>query len=175
MPAASKKTLTTKRSTVMKGRAKPASASPVQVAVKSPAVRRDDMATKTTPAPKEPKETPKENTKPATLDDVLAKSGARDRTNVEKHLAAAEAEPHPAHAQLWRRLASKCASLASMPVQTIGLQAVLFFIPDGKYRMQVFALEDKGESVVQLYLPDVLNEAVKAKLIHKVSGDEYTV
>src|SRR5438309_1401319 len=101
MPTASKKALTNKRSTVTKGRAK--SASPVLVAVKSPAVRRDDMPAKTSPAPKETakdsiKESPKENAKPATLDDVLAKSGARDRTNVEKHLAAAQAEPHPAHA-----------------------------------------------------------------------------
>ena len=110
-----------------------------------------------------------------TLEDVLAKSGARDRTNVEKHLAAAEAEPDSNHGKLWRRIAGKLAALAPLPIQTVGLQAVLFFIPDGKYRMQVFALEDKGESVIQLYLPDVLAAATKAKIVSKVNGDEYTV
>ena len=109
-----------------------------------------------------------------TLEDVLARSGARDRTNVEKHLAACETEPHPAHAQLWRRIATKIASLAPLPVQTVGLQAVLFFIPDGKYRMQVFALEDKGESVIHLYIPDVLAQATRAKLVQKAGPDEYT-
>ena len=109
----------------------------------------------------------------ATLEDVMARSGARDRANIEKHIAASEAEPTPDHAKLWKRLASKIASLAHMPVQTVGLQAVLFFIPDGKYRMQVFALEDKNEGQILLYLPDVLAAAVKNKLIQKVAGDEY--
>ena len=109
----------------------------------------------------------------ATLEDVLARSGARDRANIEKHIAACEAEPTADHAKLWKRLASKIASLAHMPVQTVGLQAVLFFIPDGKYRMQVFALEDKNEGQVLLYLPDVLAAAVKNKIIQKIAGDEY--
>lgn len=133
---------------------------------KTPVVRKDVMPAKPS----------REAAAPiATLEDVLARSGARDRTNVEKHLAACEAEPDPNHGQLWRKIASKIASLASMPIQTVGLQAVMFFIPDGKYRMQVFALEDKGELQIQLYLPDVLPQAIKNKIVAKVNGDEYTV
>ena len=122
-----------------------------------------------------PAKTSREAAPVVTLEEVLARSGARDRTNVEKHLAACEAEPDQNHAKLWRRVASKLASFAPLPVQTVGLQAVLFFIPDGKYRMQVFALEDKNDGVVQLYLPDVLAQATKAKIIQKATGDEYAV
>jgi hypothetical protein len=52
-------------------------------------------------------------------------------------------------------------------VQTLGQHAVLFFIPDGKYRMQVFALEDKRDGHLQVYVPDVLADAAKKKIIGK--------
>jgi hypothetical protein len=32
-----------------------------------------------------------------------------------------------------------------------------------------------GEAVIQLYLPDVLPQAIKAKIVSKVNGDEYAV
>ncbi len=136
------------------------------VSPESIVVRRDVMPAKTSRPTAEPI---------ATLEDVMARSGARDRANIEKHIAASEAEATPDHAKLWKRLASKIASLAHMPVQTVGLQAVLFFIPDGKYRMQVFALEDKNEGQILLYLPDVLAAAIKNKIITKIAGDEYSV
>ena len=101
------------------------------------------------------------------LDTLLAGLAAKDRSNIEKHLAACDAEPSPAHGKLWRRLAVALRKLAPLPVQTAGQHAVQFFIPDGKYRMQVFALEDGNNGQLMIYLPDVLAEAQKSGLLSK--------
>ena len=49
--------------------------------------------------------------------------------------------------------------LAPLPVTTVGQHAVQFFIADGKYRMQVFALEDARDGRLMVYLPDILAKA----------------
>ena len=101
------------------------------------------------------------------LDSLLTGLAAKDRSNIEKHLAACDAEPSPAHAKIWRRLAVALRKLAPLPVQTAGQHAVQFFIPDGKYRMQVFALEDGNNGQLMIYLPDVLADAQKSGLLSK--------
>jgi hypothetical protein len=106
------------------------------------------------------------------LANMLATAGARDRVNIEKHLAVLDAEPEAGHGQLWRRIAAKLAELAPLPVHTAASQVVLFFIADGKYRMQVFALEDMRDGLLTVYLPDVMTKAVREKLIVK-DGDHY--
>jgi hypothetical protein len=100
----------------------------------------------------------------ADIDTFLTGLAGKDRSNIEKHLAAIDAEPDPGHGKLWRRLAVGLRRLAPMPVQTVGQHAALFFIADGKYRMQVFALEDGRDGRVMVYLPDVLAQAEKAGL-----------
>jgi hypothetical protein len=101
------------------------------------------------------------------LDAVLARTGAKDRTHIQRHLTAADAEPEPAHAALWRRLAEMLAALAPLPVTATGHTAVMFFVPDGKYRLQAFALEDQSDGRITLYLPDVLADAIKKKILKK--------
>jgi hypothetical protein len=108
------------------------------------------------------------------LEEVLTRAGARNRATLEKHLAACDAEPDPGHGKLWRRLAVKLATLAPMPVQTGGPQAVLFYVADGKYRMQVFALEDARDGSILLYMPDVTADAVSEKILAK-NGSQFTV
>lgn len=103
--------------------------------------------------------------KPVELEVLLSKAGQRDRSNLEKHLAVVDADRGSPHAKLWRRLVRSLATLAPMAIQTVGQQAVQFFIADGKYRMQVFALEDTLDGKIMLYTPDVLAEARKLKLI----------
>ena len=98
----------------------------------------------------------------ADMDAFLTGLAGKDRSNIEKHLAACDAEPDPGHGKLWRRLAAGLRKLAPMPVQTVGQHAVQFFIADGKYRMQVFALEDARDGRVMVYLPDILADAEKA-------------
>lgn len=101
------------------------------------------------------------------FDAVLSKTGAKDRTHIQRHLTAAEAEPEQVHVALWRKLADLLASVAPLPVTATGHTAVMFFIPDGKYRMQVFALEDQNDGRIAIYLPDVLADAIKKKILKK--------
>jgi hypothetical protein len=110
------------------------------------------------------------------FDAVLARTGAKDRTHIQRHLTAADAEPEPQHAALWRRLAELLAGVAPLPVTATGHTAVMFFIPDGKYRMQVFALEDQNDGRIALYLPDILADAIKKKILKKgAEPNEYAV
>lgn len=111
------------------------------------------------------------------FDDVLNRAGVKDRTNIQRYLTVTDAEPSPVHGQRWRELVRLMGSLAPTPLQTMSLEtsgqhAVLFLIADGKYRMQVFALEDRKDGVLSVYIPDVLDAAAKAKLISK-KGDQY--
>src|SRR3954466_15332189 len=103
--------------------------------------------------------------KPAEMDEFLAKLAARDRQNVDRHLIAADAEAEPDHANLWRRIARALFTLSPHAVTTIGQQALMFFVADGKYRMQVFAIEDPRDGRILVYTGDVLKEAAKAGIL----------
>lgn len=105
------------------------------------------------------------------LEQFLARTSARDRVNIEKHLLALDGETDANHGKVWRRLATFLADLAPMPMQMVGQYAVLYFIADGKYKMQVFSLEDRRDGSVVLYLPDVLEEALSKKIIRR-AGEE---
>ena len=103
---------------------------------------------------------------------TLMAQTVRDRANMEKHLAVCDAEPNAAHGTIWRRLMAKLGALAPIAA-TVGLQVVRFFIADGKYRMQVFALEDNSDGFINVYLPNVLSKAVSKKLLVK-TGSNYS-
>src|SRR3954469_5691530 len=103
--------------------------------------------------------------KPAEMDEFLAKLAARDRQNVDRHLIAADAEPEPDHGKLWRRIVRSMFTLSPHAVTTIGQQALQFFIADGKYRMQVFAVEDPRDGRLLIYTADVIKEAIKQGIL----------
>lgn len=110
--------------------------------------------------------------KPASYEDVLAKLSARDRQSVEKHISLAQAEATPDHERLWKRLACDLFTMASHAVTTQGQQAMLFHVQDGKYRMQIFALEDPRDGRLLVYSGDSRDEAVKLGLLRAPSkGD----
>jgi len=112
----------------------------------------------------------------ANLDAMLSRAAAKDRVHIQRHLTGTDAEPDPSHGALWRRLADKLASLAPLPIQTAGHSGVLFFVPDGKYRMQLFALEDQNDGRVVVYLPDILQQAINKKIIKPSEGnDEFPI
>jgi hypothetical protein len=98
----------------------------------------------------------------ANYDGLLLRLGARDRAAVEKHIAVCEAEPTREHATLWKRVACLLCNLAPKALQTAGQRAVQFFAADGKYRRQVFAMEDLRDGVLAVYMIDVLDAAIKA-------------
>src|SRR2546421_530194 len=106
------------------------------------------------------------------MDELLARAGARDRANIEKHLALLDTEGKQDHARLWRRLAGSMSALAPMPVTMASTGTTQFFIADGKFRMQVFALEDKKDGLLLIYLPDVMDRALKDKVVFK-AGDHF--
>lgn len=107
---------------------------------------------------------------PLSFDQFLAKLAPKDKLNAERRVDVLEAEPDPARARLWRRLASALITLAPQSAKLVGRQTVQFYIPDGKYRMQVFALEDLQDGNFTIYCPDVLAEATAAGLL--AEGDE---
>lgn len=112
----------------------------------------------------------------ADLEAFLSRLGAKERTKIEKHLSTREAAAGPEFGKLWRRVAAALGALAPLPGQTMGNLAVLFFIPDGKYRMQVFALEDAGDNNISIYLPDVLAGAQKKRvLLKEKTPGEYSI
>jgi hypothetical protein len=104
---------------------------------------------------------------PPTLEfeDFLAKLGSRDKLNIERHLAACQTETDGDHANLFKRLVQILFTHAGHAVNTIGQHAIQFFVADGKYRKQVFALEDQRDGKILVYMTDVLQQALKAKLI----------
>jgi len=106
------------------------------------------------------------------FDAFMAKLGSKDRTNVERHLAALEETFGPEHAKLWRRLAGMLHRLAGHAVQTSGQRAVRFYVADGKYRMQAFALEDPRDHTLAIYATDALDKGLKARVLTQpVDGD----
>lgn len=104
--------------------------------------------------------------------DFLARLSAKDRANAEKRVAVLEAEPDPGRGTLWRRLVCALATLAPHAAKLVGRQTVQFYVADGKYRMQVFALEDLQDGNFTVYCPDVLAESARAGLLaQRPQGD----
>jgi hypothetical protein len=105
---------------------------------------------------------------PAEYATFLSTLGVKDRSNIERHLATCEADPAgngAAHSANYRRLLCALGGLAPHAPKTHGQQAVQFYIPDGKYRMQVFALEDQRDGNMMVYCEDVLEAAQKSGLL----------
>ena len=99
------------------------------------------------------------------MDDFCTGLSPKDRTNVEKHLAACDAEATPDHGRLWRRLALGLRRLGPFRPQTTGYRAVQFFVADGKYKMQLFALEDPRDGTLVVYATDAVAAAVQAGIL----------
>lgn len=99
------------------------------------------------------------------FDDLLARLNARDRAAAEKRVSLQDLNPRPQIDRNWRRLACTLMQLAGHSAKLVGRQSVQYYVADGIYRMQVFALEDLGDGNVTVYCPDVLKEALEAGLL----------
>jgi hypothetical protein len=108
-------------------------------------------------------------------DGFLAKLTPKDRLNIERHITAIEELSTKGHAKLWKRLAVAMMSMAPHSAKANGQQSMQFYIQDGKYRMQIFALEDLRDGSVHVYAADAVDEATKGGLFAKAKpGDEPT-
>jgi len=106
--------------------------------------------------------------KPAEYAAFLAQLGVKDRSNIERHLVTCENDPNgtgAAHVANYRRLLCALGGLAPHAAKTHGQQAVQFYVPDGKYRMQVFALEDQRDGNMAIFCEDVLEPATASGLL----------
>ena len=103
---------------------------------------------------------------------VLEKAPAKDRASIQRHLTALAALPGgDAHAETWQKWVAALAALAPHSLQAVGQDAVRFFTADGKYRFQLFAIEDKRDGQIKIYLPDVLEPAVAKKVLSGPDAD----
>ena len=112
------------------------------------------------------------HTSDAAMEDFYTGLSPKDRSNIEKHLAACDAESTPDHGRLWRRLVVGMRRLGPLRPQVTGRRAIQFFAPDGPYRVQVGALEDAGDGSIFLYAGDALDAAVAAGVLRGPVGNE---
>jgi hypothetical protein len=111
---------------------------------------------------------------PIEFDKFLERLGPKDKVNVERHIAAMEAEPDSAHVALWKRLACSLATLAPHAVKLNGQHSAQFYVQDGKYKMQVFAMEDLRDGKITIYCGDS-SEVAKAAGLLTVNAEEQLV
>ena len=102
---------------------------------------------------------------PISFESFLEKLSPKDRVQIERHVAALDAEGEPRHAQIWRRLAASLLTLAESGAKVNRQQSLQFYAPDGKYRMQVFAMEDLRDGTISVICGDAADEAVSAGLL----------
>lgn len=108
---------------------------------------------------------------PLKFEDFIAKLAGKDRINAERRVEALE-QVERRRADLWKRLACTLMSLSPHAAKFVGKQTVQFYVADGKYRMQVFALEDLQDGLMTVYCPDVLAEATGAGLFSGSLGPD---
>lgn len=102
---------------------------------------------------------------PMNFETFLSKLAPKDRVNAQRRVEVLEAEADPSRVRLWERLTCDLMTLASHAAKLVGRQMIQFYVADGKYRMQVFALEDLQDGQFTIYCPDVLQEAIEAGLL----------
>lgn len=109
---------------------------------------------------------------PTDFDAFFARLGDRDRRGVVRHVTQCEAEPTDVHVKLWKRLACFLAALTPHAIQISGACAVQYYIPDGKYRRQIFALEDLRDGIIKIYMRNAPPIALRQKLLTGKLGAE---
>ena len=89
----------------------------------------------------------------------LERFNEKDRKSVERQILAYETKAGTEPAEHWRRMACLLMTLApqpgKMPAKFASAHGLQFFVPDGKYRMQVFALHGMADGSIAVYAPDV--------------------
>ena len=98
-------------------------------------------------------------------DKFLEQLSVKGRATIQKHDELCEADAAQGSGELWKRLAGGLGQLAGHATEMLGQQSVKFHIADGKYKQQVFALEDTKTGTIVLYLPDVTGLATERKIL----------
>jgi hypothetical protein len=154
--------------------ATPAKKSPAKPTAKTPEKAKVLVnAVEKKPVEKAPEKPAKPTPVAIDYEGFLAKLTPKDRLNIERHIAAIEELSTRNHAKLWKRLATAMMSMAPHSAKANGQQSMQFYIQDGKYRMQIFAIEDLRDGTIHVYAADAIDEATKAGMFTKAKpGDE---
>jgi hypothetical protein len=100
---------------------------------------------------------------------MLAKFSPKDRDGFERQINACTTKGGEGLANTWREFCAMFMTLANRPAKLSGVNTAQFFIPDGKHRKQVFAMHCEDNGNLHVYLPNVLDDAIKAGLFTKVN------
>src|SRR5688572_18095406 len=115
---------------------------------------------------------PADASNPLSYEELLEKLNASDRAKVEKHQAACAEEHDLGHGALWRRMLCKLVELSRHSIKFNGQQSIQFYVADGRYRMQVFAIEDHSKGELGIYCGDVLDRGIEAGMLAEEPHDE---
>lgn len=94
------------------------------------------------------------------FDDSIARMTGSARSSIERHVVLCEKEMGSDHVRLWKRLAGLLGHPNPAITPCANSNAVRFYVPDGKYRLQVFALEDLCQGDLAVYLNDTREAAL---------------
>ncbi len=100
-----------------------------------------------------------------TFADFCARLTVKERAYAEKRSAAMEGDP--ARQRLWQHLAARLLALAGHSAKVNSTESIQFYAPDGKYRMQIFALQDIVPEYLSIHCRDTLDTLLEKKLLHK--------
>jgi hypothetical protein len=99
---------------------------------------------------------------------LVSKLSAKDRHCVDRQIVARENSPVFGLADRWRRIASNMLNLAPGLVKLSGLHTMQFYIADGKYRKQVFALHALTDGTILVCIPDILEDVIQFGLLSRI-------
>jgi hypothetical protein len=110
---------------------------------------------------------------------LLAGFSEKERQSYERQILAYETKLGAGSAEHWRRLTCVLKTLAPASAKLSSSHTVQFFVPDGKYRKQVFALHGAEDGTLMVYARDVLADAIRAGIFAKPqraeNGNAYRV
>ena len=106
---------------------------------------------------------------PLDIQSLLPRLGVRDQSALARRLALSE-QSDARRAEAWRRLAALMFSLAPARPRSVQ-RALQFYIPDGKYQQQVFALDDAVDGTLVACCEDILDASIDAKVLAPVKGE----
>ena len=109
---------------------------------------------------------------PLDYETCLSRFGEKDRKTLSRHLANYEEKLGPGASGLWCRLVGRLMALAPNPAKVVAQQAIQFFVPDGKYRRQVFALQATDDGSLTIYARNALTEAVRDGVLSKPKASD---
>ena len=105
-------------------------------------------------------------------DSLLDRLTEKDRATLNRQADALAEKYGRQHGVIWKRMTRVLATLAPQFLRVLAPNGIQFFIPDGKYRMQVFALHTPpATGKIAIYLPDVIAGSISAGVLARPSAE----